>query len=266
MTQREKRLRSGVFLPEDYRWYIMTDHFHNLRKRTIRFYRGKCQRCGKDTNRTRKSVVHHKWKSYKRLFKERIGIDVILWCKWCHVEWHRDNAKRWKELRTKENAINLNLGDFKMSNEFGELSKDDLTQALGSFDEKLKSLERKILPAGEYTLVFKDWTPRRTQSGDIRVSATLEAVDCADPDLNGAVVFNSCPISGKGEVFLTRMLVAYGITWSDNSLKLNDALNGCIGKTARGIVEPNEYGEEGNKKVSNNVTKWLSGEDVLLRR
>ena len=264
MDNREKRLRSGVFLPEDYRFYITSEHFLNLRKRTGMVYREKCQICRRKTGQ--KGVVHHWRRGYKKLFMERVGVDVTWFCKRCHIDWHRKNSKRWNQIRKNENIKSLlYVKGFKMNTK-GELSKDDLVQSLGNFDDRLKALERKIVPSGEYNLLFKDWIPRRTATGDTRVVAQLEVVDSSDPELNGAQVFNSCPISGKGEVFLTRMLVAYGITWTDGDYNIRDGLDACIGKIAVAIVEPNEYGEEGNKKTSNNITKWISGEEVLMQR
>ena len=67
-----------------YYQYLSSDHFINLKKQLRTLQDDKCYVCGKQLTYEKKIGHHTSTEAYKRLGRERAGIDLILVCEYCH--------------------------------------------------------------------------------------------------------------------------------------------------------------------------------------
>ena len=78
------RLLHADFTKADYKLYLQTSHWKNMRKEVFAIQGSQCRMCG-----TRKNLqVHHTPAAYKRLFREDPKRDLSPTCKRCHRKNH----------------------------------------------------------------------------------------------------------------------------------------------------------------------------------
>lgn len=78
------RLLHADFTKDDYKLYLQTPHWKNMRKQVFAIQGSLCRMCG-----TRKNLqVHHLPAAYKRLFREDPKRDLSSTCKRCHRKNH----------------------------------------------------------------------------------------------------------------------------------------------------------------------------------
>ena len=89
----------GGFTKADYRAYQKTDHWKIVREEALEAAGHECRTCGGQKN----LQVHHKNKTgYKRIFRERVGMDVTVCCSRCHRISSKPDVEVHKADRTRE--------------------------------------------------------------------------------------------------------------------------------------------------------------------
>ena len=148
-----------------------------------------------------------------------------------------------------------------------EIPKEGFDIQLGSYDEAMRKLEFRILERGSQKLQFIDWSwdGELTQPETVRVITRFRVVQAKNPLDNDVEIRNSCPIAGRGEVFLNRTLAALGIVWNAGE-SLRSLLEPVRGRVVEAIISPTEgktAGPDGKKPVFNNIEEWISGSEVV---
>lgn len=72
---------------QEYKEYIKSDMWKQKCKQRLEIAGHKCEMCGRLETQSKALQIHHI--SYKRLFDEDVGNDLICLCGGCHILIHR---------------------------------------------------------------------------------------------------------------------------------------------------------------------------------
>src|SRR5438094_239406 len=82
----------GGLTPAEYKEYLKTDHWANVRTEAKMKLPRECVAC--KSRGTYKKPLHLHHTTYENLWAESVGEDVIYLCQWCHKKTHRAAKQR----------------------------------------------------------------------------------------------------------------------------------------------------------------------------
>ena len=90
------RLWDGAFVNEDYVAYTKCSVWHKKRIACAIVAKWRCERCRVDIRKLPWIGHHCTRESYRRLFRERIGVDVMVVCRGCNRFLHARLGLKWR--------------------------------------------------------------------------------------------------------------------------------------------------------------------------